>query len=128
MFICVICHFTRVMWPVELVFQINISITGRSVSKSTNKCFSLICFTTSSCVFRESMACQLVALLIYACIQNTIYLSIILVLTFRVSKPIKFSLHFTNNNVPELTKRPSFEVRKKNVDLVFIYREVYSRQ
>jgi len=41
---------------------------------------------------------------------------------------VKFSLHFTNNIVPELSKRTSFEVRKKNVDLVFIYREVFYRQ
>jgi len=58
----------------------------------------------------------------------TIHLSIVLVLTFRVSKPIMFSLHFTNNIVPELTRRPACEVRKKNVDLIFIYREVFSRQ
>ena len=62
-----------------------------------------------------------------ACIQNTIHLSIVLVLTFRVSKPIKFSLNFTNNIALKLTKRPAFEVRKMNVNLVFIYREVFSR-
>jgi len=33
MVICVICHFTRVMWPIGLVFKINIFITGRG------KCF-----------------------------------------------------------------------------------------
>ena len=59
------------------------------------------------------------------CMCFTIQLFIVLVLTFRVSKPIKFSLHFTNNIVPELTKRPAFEVRKKNVDLIFIYRQVH---
>ena len=65
------------------------------------------------------MACQFVVFVVCACIQNTIHLSIVLVLTFRVSKPIKLSLYFTNNTVPELTKRPAFEVRKKNVDLLF---------
>jgi len=65
-----------------------------------------------SFVFSENMAWPFVVLVVCACIQNTIHLSIVLVLTFQVSKPIKFSLLFTNNIVPELTKRPAFEVRK----------------
>ena len=63
----------------------------------------------------------------YVLAECMIHLFIVLVLTSRVSKPIKFSLRFTNNIVPKLTQRPAFEVRKKNVDLVFSYREVFKR-
>ena len=34
MFICVICHVTRAMWPIELVFIINIYITGHPEDES----------------------------------------------------------------------------------------------
>ena len=37
--------------------------------------------------------------LVCSSIQNTSHLSIVLGLTFRISKPIKFSSHFTNNIV-----------------------------
>jgi len=132
MFIYVICHFTQVMWPIELVFKLTSSLQeGVGVSQIIKKLFTLFfnkIRPVPSFVFSENTACQFVVLVVCACIQNTIHLSIVPVLTFQVSKPIKFSPHFTNNIVLELTKHPAFEVRKKNVDPVFIYCEVFSRQ
>jgi len=49
-----------------------------------------------------------------------------LVSTFRVSKPIKFSLRFINKIVPELTKRPAFEVRKKCRTSFHLARGIFS--
>ena len=113
------------MWLIELVFKINIFITGRGDGFKNGK---KTCIPVPSFEFSENRTCQCVVFVVCACIQNTIHLSIVLVLTFLVSKSIKFSLHVTNNIVPEVTKHPALEVRKKNVDLVFIYREVFSRQ
>ena len=117
-------------WCVQMVpyfgFTIQLALLRVFNVKTKNLAFDTSKIITNACfLWRTS---QFVVLVVCACIQNTIHLSIVLVLTFRVSKPIKFSLHFTNNIVPELTKRASFEVRKKNGDLVFIYREVFSRQ
>jgi len=97
--------------------------------KIENKHFTLFInkIIPASFVFSENTTCQSVVLVVCACIQNTIHLFIVLVLTFRVSKPIKISLRFTNNIVPKLTQCPAFEVRKKNVYLMFTYLEVFSR-
>ena len=101
MFICVICHFTQFMWLIELVYKIKIFITVSASKIKINVLLYL--FTTSylyqACIQRMSMPCQFVVLVVCASIQNTIHLSIVLVLIIRVSKPIKFSLHFTNNIV-----------------------------
>ena len=71
-----------------------------------------------SFVFIENMVYQFVVL-VCSSIQNTSHLSIVLGLTFRISKPIKFS--------SPAQKRSAFEVRKKNVNLVFTYLAVFSR-
>ena len=101
MFICVICHFTQFMWLIELVYEIKIFITVSASKIKINVLLYL--FTTSylyqACIQRMSMSCQFVVHVVCASIQNTIHLSIVLVLIIRVSKPIKFSLHFTNNIV-----------------------------
>jgi len=48
MFIYLICHFTRVMWPIELVFEINIFITGKWKWFKTDKKYVLLyCLTQS---------------------------------------------------------------------------------
>jgi len=62
------------MWPIELVFKINIFITGRGKCfKNRKKPFTLIfnkIIPVQSFVFSENMACQFVVLVVCACIQN----------------------------------------------------------
>ena len=115
MFICVICHSHRSCGPLNLHLKLTSSLQeGGIVSKIVKKRFTLFFFKiipVPSFVFSENMACQFVVLVACTCSQNTIHLFIVLVLTFPISNPNKFSLHFTNNIVPELTQHLRLERR-----------------
>ena len=53
MFICVICHFAQVMWPIELVFKINIFFTGRGKCfKNRKKTFYFIIIIKKSYLYQ----------------------------------------------------------------------------